>query len=158
MNKDATSSTARREAIRDLMRRSPPRSQEEILERLSARGLEVTQPTLSRDLKALGVAKTPQGYVIPEDGEIAPGAAREERLRQALREFAAGVELAGTLVVLRTPPAAAQPLARAIDAARPEGAVGTIAGDDTVFVAAPSLAAARRLAARLRGASRGRRT
>lgn len=144
------SSAARRESIRDLMREEPPRSQEELLERLRARGLRVTQPTLSRDLKALGVAKTPQGYVIPEDLP-ALAVSGEERLRQSLREFAASVELAGTLVVLRTPPAAAQPLARALDAARPPGAVGTIAGDDTVFVAAASAAAARRLAAFLRG-------
>ena len=73
----------------------------------------------------------------------------EERRNRVLLEFVLGVERAGTLVILKTPPAAANPVARAIDEAGLEGAAGTIAGDDTIFIATPSVAAAARVARRL---------
>jgi transcriptional regulator of arginine metabolism len=157
VNKHARSVVVRHEAILALMRDTQVRSQEELLLGLRRQGFKVTQPTLSRDLKTLGVAKSPAGYVASQDlqslaaggGELSPAAAREEQLRQSLREFVVSVEQAGSLVVLRTPPAAAQPVARALDASRPEGVAGTLAGDDTVFVAARSAADARRLVAYL---------
>jgi transcriptional regulator of arginine metabolism len=81
------------------------------------------------------------------DGELK--ARREERLERALREWVLGVATAGNLVVLKTPPAAAHPVARALDEAALEGVVGTIAGDDTIFLAAATAGIAHRLARRL---------
>jgi len=155
MHKDA-GRAARRDEILKLVRESPVRSQEELLQGLQRLGFEVTQPTLSRDVRELGLAKTPEGYVLPSDltafpapgASMAPRAAREDRLHQTLRGFVASVETAGPIVVLRTPPAAAQPVARAIDDADLGEVAGTIAGDDTIFVAARGAAAARRLARR----------
>ena len=151
-------STTRREEIVRLVRETPIRSQEELLTQLRRRGFMVTQPTLSRDLKELGLVKTPTGYVTPSDLTALTTAglsfstteARQERMKQTVREYVLSIELAGSLVILRTPPAAAQPVARAIDDAEPDEAVGTIAGDDTIFLAAKSAAAARRLAAQVR--------
>ncbi|MGZ5428316.1 MAG: arginine repressor, partial [Thermoanaerobaculia bacterium] len=98
-------------------------------------------------------AKSAAGYVVPgaeasaADGELK--ARREERLERALREWVLGVATAGNLVVLKTPPAAAHPVARALDEAALEGVVGTIAGDDTIFLAAATGAISQRLARRL---------
>jgi transcriptional regulator of arginine metabolism len=127
------------------------RSQGELRRLLRQRGFAVAQPTLSRDVRELGLAKTPQGYVVPEavPAQFAPAPGREARLDQALRGFALSVQPAGTLVVVKTPPATAHPLARALDEAPLPAVVGTIAGDDTVFVATPSERAARALARRL---------
>jgi transcriptional regulator of arginine metabolism len=156
MNKDASGATPRREAILRLVREAPVRSQEDLLRGLKLRGFSVTQPTLSRDVRELGLAKTPAGYVAPGDlsalqsapGVLGAPGTRDDRLHQALRDFVASVEIAGPIVVLRTPPAAAQPVARAIDDAAIEQIAGTIAGDDTVFVAARGSSAARAVAAR----------
>ena len=146
----------RRDEILRVVRERPVHSQEELQQRLAERGFAVAQPTLSRDLKDLGLAKTPSGYVAPGPDEAFDTTAfggrlkerQEERLNRALDEFVLSVARAGMLVVLKTPPAAAHPVARAIDEASLEGAVGTIAGDDTIFLAAGSGEAAARLAAR----------
>ena len=139
-------------------------SQEELQHRLARRGIDVAQPTLSRDLKDLGLAKTAGGYVVPgadsslSDRELR--LRRSESLERALREWVLGAFAAGNLVVVKTPPAAAHPVARALDEAELEGVVGTIAGDDTIFLAAATAAAAQRLARRLGpgvGATRARR-
>jgi transcriptional regulator of arginine metabolism len=143
----------RRDEILKVIRNGAVHSQEELQHRLARRGIDVAQPTLSRDLKDLGLAKSAAGYVVPgaeasaTDGELK--ARREERLERALREWVLGVATAGNLVVLKTPPAAAHPVARALDEAALEGVVGTIAGDDTIFLAAATGAIAQRLARRL---------
>ena len=141
----------RRQTIVELVRSQAVRSQGELRRLLRQRGFAVAQPTLSRDVRELGLAKTPQGYVAPEAAgtPFAPPARREARLGQALRGFALSVQPAGSLVVVKTPPAAAQPVARAIDEATLAGAVGTIAGDDTVFIATPNERAARAVARQL---------
>ena len=144
-------SLRRQEAIVDLVRAGTVRSQAEFQHLLRKRGIVVAQPTLSRDLRELGLAKTPRGYLAPQVAvaQFAPAAMREEKLRRALRGFALSVVPAGSLVVVKTPPAAAHPVARALDEAELAGVVGTIAGDDTVFVATPSERAARALARRM---------
>lgn len=143
----------------ELVRSATVRSQAEFQQLLKKRGIEVAQPTLSRDLRELGLAKTPRGYLAPQAAvtQFAPAALREEKLRRALRGFALSVQPAGSLVVIKTPPAAAHPVARAIDEAELAGVMGTIAGDDTVFVATPGEKAARALARRLT-ASLGKRS
>ena len=139
----------RRQAILALVDAGGVRSQEDLQRRLRRRGIEVAQPTLSRDLKALGLAKTPTGYVSAPAAAL-PAEAREGALARAVGEFVLSVRAAASLVVIRTPPAGAHPLARALDEAGLPDVVGTIAGDDTVFVAAPGPAAALRLERRLR--------
>jgi len=139
----------RRREILALVGAGGVHSQEELQRRLRRRGIAVAQPTLSRDLKTLGLAKTPAGYVTPSAGVFVPAAARQGALERAVGEFVLSVRAAGSLVVVRTPPAGAHPLARALDEALLPDVVGTIAGDDTVFVATPGPSAALRLERRL---------
>lgn len=133
-----------------MVREGAVHSQEEIQRRLRRRGIAVAQPTLSRDLKTLGLAKTPAGYVTPGAVVFVPAQMRHQVLDRLLGESALSVQTAASLVVIRTPPAGAHPLARALDEADLPQVVGTVAGDDTVFVATPGPAAARRLERRLR--------
>ena len=144
-------SRRRQETILHLVRSGRVRSQGELQSLLRRRGIAVAQPTLSRDLHDLGLAKTPRGYVAPDPTAppFSPPRTREVRLDRALRGFAVSVQAAASLVVVKTPPAAAQPVARALDEAGLAEVVGTLAGDDTVFVATPSERAARVLARRL---------
>lgn len=158
------SALRRRDEILRVIRDGAVHSQEELQQRLARRGFDVAQPTLSRDLKDLGLAKTAAGYVLPGENGAAPDADREarvqrahEKLDRALREWLLDVTAAGTLVVLKTPPAAAHPVARAVDEAGLEGMAGSIAGDDTIFLATPSPAAAAKLARFLEGPIAGRR-
>jgi transcriptional regulator of arginine metabolism len=137
----------RREAILRIVDAEVIPSQEVLAERLAQRGFQVAQPTLSRDLRELGLAKAPGGYTRP--GAKPARADRELERTRVLREFVLSAVAAGTLVVLRTPPAGAHPVARALDEAPPRDVVGTIAGDDTIFLATTSSAAAQRLAKRL---------
>jgi len=140
----------RRDAIVRVVREEPVRSQEELQRLLAEKGFEATQPTLSRDVRELGLVKTPRGYALPgaPDPHVDAGR-RAERLERALAEAVLSVRVAGSLVVLKTPPAGAHPVARVVDEAALPEAVGTIAGDDTVFVATPGPAAASALASRL---------
>jgi transcriptional regulator of arginine metabolism len=146
----------RRQEILRIVDEETIQSQEELAARLSSRGWKVAQPTLSRDLRELGLAKTPAGYVRPgalPHRDAGSRQSREVRLERALREFLLTARAAGTLVVVRTPPAGAHPMARALDEAGLPDVVGTIAGDDTIFLATVSASAAQRLARRL-GAGR----
>lgn len=150
----------RREEMLRIIREAAVRSQDELLGLLRHRGYSSTQPTLSRDLRELGVAKGPRGYMLPGPLPVparpvaaAPGGGlrlekREEKLARVVREFVLSVETAGSLVVLRTPPADASPVARVIDEAGLSEIVGTISGDDTIFLAVRSAASAARLAHR----------
>jgi transcriptional regulator of arginine metabolism len=140
----------RRDEILRIVGDQSVHSQDELLALLKKRGFKVTQPTLSRDLRELGVAKSPNGYVTRDafaGGAVVAFAPRdvvETRLEQAVAEYVTGADTAGNLVVIRTPAASAQPVASAIDAASIDGVLGTIGGDDTIFVAfrTPSAAAA----------------
>ena len=108
-------------------------SQEELRRSLHHLGLRVTQATLSRDLQELRLVKTASGYK-PLAAEEPPLAA----LERALREFLTDLRPAQNLLVLKTPPGGAQPIARAFDVERWKEIVGTIAGDDTVLIITPS--------------------
>jgi transcriptional regulator of arginine metabolism len=157
----AGSALRRRDEILRVLRDGAIHSQEELQQRLARRGFDVAQPTLSRDIKDLGLAKTASGYVLPGETGPGPDADREsrakEKLERALREWLLDAAAAGTLVVLKTPPAAAHHVARAIDEAGLDGMAGSIAGDDTIFLATPSAAAAARLARLLESGIAGRR-
>lgn len=145
----------RRAEILQILRQQQVFSQEELLALLDRAGFHVTQPTLSRDLRDLGIIKTPTGYLVPEPQgaqllSFTPPERREYQLEQSLEEFALSIERAGNLIVIKTPAAAAQPLARAIDAAALDAVLGTIAGDDTIFIAARTPSAASALIRRMR--------
>ena len=119
------------------------RSQTELAALLAGEGIEVTQATLSRDLEELGAVKLRGAdggvgvYVVPEDGSPVRGVSGgTERLSRLLGDLLVSTDASGNLAVLRTPPGAAHYLASAIDRAALPYVVGTIAGDDTIFVVA----------------------
>ena len=142
----------RREEILRIVRDTAVHSQDELLAALRKHGFRVTQPTLSRDLRELGLVKTPNGYVSPE--ALAPVAAFaprvvEHRFEQLVHDSVVSAEAAMNMVVIKTPVAAAQPLASAIDSTQIEDALGTIGGDDTIFIAFRTPAAAAAFARRV---------
>ena len=119
------------------------RSQSELQHLLSEAGIEATQATLSRDLDELGAVKLRAAdggagvYIVPEDGSPVRGVfGGTDRLARMLSELLVSTDSSGNLAVLRTPPGAAHYLASAIDRASLPDVVGTIAGDDTIFVVA----------------------
>ncbi len=120
--------------IMRLLRRQAITSQAELAALLRAQGEPVTQATLSRDLEELGAfkARQPDGRVAYRLPEEPPQ--NGEHLRRMLLEFVSDVDASGPLVVLRTPPGCAQPVARAIDTGTVKDVIATVAGDDTVLV------------------------
>lgn len=149
-------SDRRRDLIR-ILEEGEASSQHAIAEELRARGHEVTQATVSRDLARLGAVKIRRNghsfYGLPTaltgtDGEGEPD------LLRTLDSFALAIEPAGSLVVVRTAPGHAAVIARSIDLAGSNEVVGSVAGDDTIFVATTSSDVATGLAVRWRaGAS-----
>ncbi len=111
-------------------------NQEDLRRRLAQQKLRVTQATLSRDLHELKLAKTVEGYKLP--ATLPDDSASLPPLTRALREFLLDIRPAENLLVLKTPPSGAQPLAAAVDGARFPEIAGTIAGDDTVLIITPS--------------------
>jgi transcriptional regulator of arginine metabolism len=111
-------------------------NQEELARALARAGAPVTQATLSRDLRSLGVGKQPDA--AGRGAYQLPGPATEmlDRQRQQLdlRAFVNEVRIAQNLVVIRTPPGHAHGVGRAVDLAAFPGVVGSVAGDDTVLV------------------------
>ncbi len=144
MSQPATKA-ARHQRIVDLLNRHPVRSQVDLVELLAGEGLVVTQATLSRDLVELDAVRV-RGtdgvlvYAVPgEGGDRTPWAGVEtaasgHRLARLCAELLVSAEASANLVVLRTPPGAAQFLASALDRAELSSVLGTIAGDDTVLV------------------------
>ena len=137
--------TARHRRIVDLLTRQPIRSQSQLATLLADDGLAVTQATLSRDLDELGAVKIRDRdgtliYAVPaEGGDRTPQAplgesGNEGRLARLASELMVSATASGNLVVLRTPPGAAQFLASAIDQSGIHEIIGTIAGDDTVLL------------------------
>jgi len=122
-------------------------SQEELARALQRSGVSVTQATLSRDLRSLGVAKRADSSGKPLYELPGPALETLDRERQLLdlKTFVNQVKTAQNLVVVRTPPGHANGVARAIDLADFDGAVGSVAGDDTVLVIMQDTASARRL-------------
>ncbi|HKA25218.1 MAG TPA: arginine repressor [Candidatus Eisenbacteria bacterium] len=122
-------------------------SQHELVRALAKAGSPVTQATLSRDLRSLGVVKRPGSnggsvYELPQ-----PASESLDRQRQLLdlRTFVNEVRVASNLVVIRTPPGHANAVARAVDLMQYPGFVGSVAGDDTMLVVMSGTGAARKL-------------
>lgn len=127
--------TRRLSAIRHVVEREAVHSQEELRRRLVAMGFDVTQATLSRDIKELGLVKrASDGAYSVSGGDGASSATAVVALARALAEFLLSMELSQQLLVLKTGAGQAQMLALAIDRARLADVLGTIAGDDTILV------------------------
>lgn len=122
-------------AIVDLVEHEAVRSQEQLRQRLVLRGFAVTQATLSRDIKELGLVKrSADGAYQPAGTEAEPQATALATLSRALAGYLLSVDASQQLLVVRTGPGQAQLLALAIDRARVSDVLGTIAGDDTILV------------------------
>ena len=135
----------RRDAILRLLRAGEVRRQAELTQLLRKSGFEVTQSSISRDLRELGVLKASGRYLPPPEDSV-----RTQGDFSVIAQFVRELKLAGpTLVVVRTTIGAAQSVAVAIDKAQWPEAVGTISGDDTIFIATTDARAQRRLLARL---------
>lgn len=130
----------RQEMIIKLIRENDISTQDELTNMLLGRGLQVTQATCSRDIKELGIIKvtlpnnSTKYAVLDRTGDIAPG-----RLLAVFSNSLISCESAMNLVVIRTLPGMAQAAASALDSMHLDNVVGTIAGDDTVFVATSSI-------------------
>ncbi len=141
--------TFRQGQILNLIRSQTIRTQDELAGALKKMGIDVTQVTLSRDIRDLGLMKGPQGYREPaaETG----GASEVGTFQWTLAEFVRDVKTAQNLVVIFTTPGHAQTVAVALDHEGWPEIVGTIAGDDTVFAASPDAKTALKLRAKLTG-------
>lgn len=133
----------RQALILKIIRSKPVHTQEQLAQELSQYGIHTTQVTLSRDIRELGLVKTPEGYkqLGPEHGR--------PRLASAVRNFLQDARVAQNLVVLKTLPAHANAVAAALDQEDWPEVVGTVAGDDTVLVVAPDQEQAERIREKL---------
>lgn len=140
----------RQRAIADLIRGNILSSQDELAERLAALGYAVTQATISRDLEQLGAMKVRRAghfsYALPEEVQ----ASSVPRLTAVLRDWVRTIEGAGNLVVIKTPPGSAHLVGVVLDQSAMAEIVGTICGDDTIFVACASANAAKQLQGELK--------
>ena len=131
-----TSKVQRQRLIADWLRDGQVGSQEELVVLLSASGVAATQATVSRDLLDIGAVKLKRDgairYVLPD--QVEPGHAAN-KLDRLLAEWADSIVTAGNLLIIRTPPGSANLVANALDSAGLPEIAGTIAGDDTIFVA-----------------------
>lgn len=130
----------REQAILELIDAEPVGNQDEIVDRLRARGIQATQATVSRDVKRLGLVKAPAGgggyrYAAPALRPRSPQRGRRQ-LKMMSAQFVTKIEPGGALLVLKTLAGRANAVAVALDECRLEEIVGTIAGDDTILVIA----------------------
>ncbi|MFC5678620.1 arginine repressor [Aeromicrobium endophyticum] len=137
--------TARQQLIVDLLTRHAVRSQGDLVELLEQQGVNATPSTVSRDLVELDAVRVRHEgsglvYAVPSEGgdrtprPASSSSAAQSRLARLVREVLVTAEASANLVILRTPPGAAQYLASAIDHSSPDDVIGTIAGDDTVLM------------------------
>jgi transcriptional regulator of arginine metabolism len=148
----------RQRAIRDLVAGRQIRTQQELAAALRERGFRTTQATISRDVAELGLIKVARdgapAYALPPR-LVEAETTGEERLRSLLADLPLEVRDAGLILVLRTLPGSAHAIAAALDRARWPEVAGSIAGDDTVFVAVPDRAALGRVRRRIARLAQG---
>ena len=138
----------RRAQILEVLRSEHIGTQSELKRKLERRGIRVTQATISRDIEELGVLKSRDGYRV---GDLAPAVAPlQPTLQVLLKEFATSIKQASNLVIVKTHPGNAHSVAVALDAEPWPEIAGTIAGDDTIFVAALDQKEAARLHKKMR--------
>jgi len=142
----------RQKLIAEILRAGGVASQDAISAKLSQLGHAVTQATVSRDLSRLGAVKVKRGgaihYALPE--QMGDQNWAGERLTEILAQWVRSIATSGQSIVLKTPPGSAHLVALAIDQSELPDVAGTIAGDDTLFIALHDGASAGSLASRLR--------
>lgn len=142
----------RQRAIVDILREESPLSHEEITARLTAAGHQVSRATVSQDLEQIGAIKVKRGaqlgYALSD--QVAHRDRSGTRLRRIFGEWVQSIDTAAGLIVLRTPPGSAGLVCLALDQAKLPEIAGTIAGDDTLFIALRSGLPSEPLAQRLR--------
>lgn len=140
----SVSTAARRRLLRSMLREQSVTGQQELVDLLGAAGHPVTQATVSRDLRSIGATKNRDGaYEVPDR---TPGW-NDDVLSRVIAGFVEEIAVSGNIVVLKTPPGAAQMVASAIDTSALDHVIGTVAGDDTVL--AVTAGPGRRVAAAL---------
>jgi len=127
------SQSRRREAILKILEHGPVESQESLMKSLASFGIRASQATLSRDLREMGIVKSAMGYIHEPSYLYLP--TPTARLADTLQRDVFEIKAAHSLVVLRTRPGAAQSVGAVFDAHLPKGVAGTLAGDDTIFLA-----------------------
>lgn len=144
--------SARRFLIADLVSAHRVHNQQELLELMRRKGFSVTQATLSRDLEALGATKSLSPnrsgphYVVPSESNTSLHAqGSQPALVRALHELLLGAEYSQVMIVVHTPPGGAQFLAGHLDRSGCFDTLGTVAGDDTIFLVARSETQAKKI-------------
>ena len=143
---------SRHACIKDIVENQAVETQEELAEALRRRGIDVTQATVSRDIKELMLIKIPTGegryrYAFPPENNVVFSQAR---LARVFQDSVAGMDASLNIVVIRTVPGLAQAVAYAVDASKWPEIIGTVGGDDTVFVVVKPPEAAEKVLARFR--------
>lgn len=146
----------RQRKIIEIIHRQVVATQAELAQELRRAGFAVTQATVSRDVKELGLLKASDGQTVRylPPGEQ-PVAAAEERMARLFRDYVWEVTGNEDMVIVKTLPGAAQVVASALDYARWPDILGTVAGDDTIFVASKSRREVGRVRERLSGLLEG---
>lgn len=124
----------RQQKIREVIESNEISTQEQLVVELKKRNILVTQATLSRDLREIGVIKVSKGlgdYVYKIADEVSSS---EKELKNKFLNFVRDIKETGNLILIKTPPGEAQGVARVIDLAEMEHILGTVAGDDTILV------------------------
>lgn len=126
--------------IREIIERKPLETQEELADELRKEGIDVTQATVSRDIKELMLVKVPMSknrykYAVSNDSNFI---INQERIQRLFRDAVINIDNSENLIVIKTLPGSAQAVASAIDQEQNDGILGTVAGDDTIFVAIKS--------------------
>ena len=143
---------ARQQAIGDVVREQALRTQQELVDALVDKGFKATQATVSRDITEMGLVKVPldgrQVYALPSS-QAATEQTGEQRLIELLDGLPIDVRESGLMLVIRAVPGTAHAIATALDRARWPDVLGTIAGDDTLFIATADAKALTRVRKRL---------
>jgi transcriptional regulator of arginine metabolism len=137
----------RRNQILDIINKGNVLTQAQLRRALAQRGIHVTQATVSRDIEELGLVKTREGYRLP--GAPEPATPPQPTLSVILKEFLREVRLASNLVVVKTHPGNAHTVAVALDSTGWSELLGSVAGDDTIFLATAGVREAGRLRKRI---------
>ena len=142
----------RHRQIREIVERQPIRTQHELAAALRERGFRVTQATVSRDIGEMGLVKANRDggtvYELPT-GTVDADASPEQRLRDLIAGLPLDIREAGMLLVIRAVPGSAHAIAAALDRCHWPEVVGSLAGDDTLFVAFADATALRRISDRI---------
>lgn len=141
------SKRARQERIREAVRSRLVRSQEALASILKREGITVNQATLSRDIRELGLVKARGGYRIPGEEPAPPS---DDGLRRAFNQYVIRTGVSGNILMIRTSPGNAHSVGVVLDAALWPEVLGTVAGDDTIFVLLRSSRLGKKVLARIR--------